>query len=189
MVLEHLLHGDSLFLRQLNCNDASESYLSWLLDSEITRNLELRFNPPQTIKELENFIDSCADSKDTLLLGIFLSKNSKHIGNIKLGPINFNHSSSEIGLLIGDRGEWGKGHGTVAIQLLTEYAFNRLDLSKLTAGCYSENFGSLKAFLKAGFSQEGCKLSQYKVGDQRQDGILLGKINPRIVNQKRMDNL
>lgn len=68
----------------------------------------------------------------------------------------------------------GRGHGALAIDLLAKYAFNSLGIVKLTAGCYAENIGSYKAFTKAGFTQEGRRVSQCVNGGQRQDVILLG---------------
>lgn len=180
MLLKNPLHGSSLVLRQLTAEDASASYLSWMWDMEVTRHLEVRFNPPKNISDLQHFIDSCAESPDTLLLGMFLPDDSGHIGNIKLGPIDRHHSSGDIGLLIGERSEWGKGHGTVAISLLAKYAFDHLGLAKLTAGCYAENLGSLNAFLKAGFQEEGRRFEQYLVNGQRHDSLLFGRINPSI---------
>ena len=40
----------------------------------------------------------------------------KHIGNIKLGPINWIHRYGDISLLIGDKDYWGKGIATEAIR-------------------------------------------------------------------------
>ena len=62
--------------------------------------------------------------------------------------------------------------------LLTEYAFTQLSIAKLTAGCYADNEGSRRAFLKAGFSEEGRRIAQWIVDGRRQDGVLLGKVNP-----------
>jgi RimJ/RimL family protein N-acetyltransferase len=178
MILRIPLHSESLVLRQLEPAEVTEKYLSWLRDPEINRYLEVRFSPPETLQELRRFVDSVNASKDSLLLGIFILPEEQHIGNIKLGPIDRNHLVADIGILIGDRDEWGKGHASVAISLLSDYAFGELGLAKLTAGYYAENQGSEKAFLRAGYAVEGKRLSQWQVGEQRQDGILLGKVNP-----------
>lgn len=173
-----LTTGKSIFLRTLGADDASATYLAWLSDPEVSQFLEVRFSPPQTVKHLQQFIEQTNASKDSLMLGIFLHSENRHIGNIKLGPIDWNHSVADIGLLLGDKTQWGKGYATVAISLITDYAFGLLKLTKLTAGCYALNEGSTKAFVRAGFVVEGRRLSQWQVGDVRQDGILLGKVNP-----------
>lgn len=180
MKLEIPLVGKSIFLRALNSKDATSQYLFWLHDPDVIRFLEIRFSSPRTVEDLAQHINSANESEDSLLLGIFLLTNSRHIGNIKLGPINRFHSTADIGLLIGERAEWGKGHASAAIELLVDYAFTKLALAKLTAGCYEKNEGSRRAFLKAGFFEEGRRVAQYLVEGKRRDGIMLGKVNPRI---------
>lgn len=178
MKLAHPLVAEHIELRSLSGADASERYLAWLSDPEVNHFLEVRFSAPKTIDELRLFIVASEGSVNELLLGIFLRADGRHIGNIKLGPIDSNHGSGDIGLLIGERSEWGKGYAATAIDLLANYAFFQLKLRKLTAGCYAENEGSRRAFLKAGFSEEGRRTGQYRVDGGRQDGLLFGRIAP-----------
>jgi ribosomal-protein-alanine N-acetyltransferase len=180
MKLESLIVGEHLILRNLSAEDATPRYLSWLSDHEVTRHLEIRFSPPRTIDDLAQFIVACNASDDTLMLGMFLRHDVRHIGNIKLGPINWQHGTAEIGLLIGQRDEWGKGHASAAIELISSHAFTGLGLAKLTAGCYAGNEGSRRAFLNAGFDEEGRRVSQWVADGQRRDGIMLGKVNPAL---------
>lgn len=182
MKADQPLVGKSIYLRSLNPDDASPAYLSWLCDPEINRYLEVRFMPSQTLAQLRDFIETTAGSNDSLLLGMFLNDDNRHIGNIKLGPVDWNHRTADIGLLVGDREQWGKSFATTAIALVSQYAFRELKLAKLTAGCYAENRGSMNAFFKAGFVQEGTKVSQWQVGERRQDGIMLGMVNPDLAN-------
>lgn len=180
MKLETPLVGEHLLLRNLDAEHATARYLSWLSDAEVTRHLEIRFALPGSVDDLAQFIASCNASGDTLMLGMFLRRDGRHIGNIKLGPINRHHGTAEIGLLIGERDEWGKGHARAGIELISGYAFNGLGLAKLTAGCYAGNEGSRRAFLNAGFAEEGRRVSQWLAEGQRLDGILLGKVNPAL---------
>ena len=120
-----------LHLRNLTQADVTESYLSWLNDPKVLRYLEVRFAKVGDLKELGAFVKTVNDSTDTLMFGIFRKDTGQHIGNIKLGPIKFDHARAEIGFLIGDR----------------------LNLAKIGAGCYETNLGSMKALLKAGFLQ------------------------------------
>ena len=171
--------GDGpLKLAQLTRADATARYLSWMHDPEVTRYLESRFSPPTELSDLVAFIEGCAASPTDLLLGMFLADTHEHIGNIKLGPINLHHGTAEIGLLIGERSCWGQGHAVRAISLLTDYAFSSLGLIKVTAGCYAANIGSTVAFQRAGFVIEGRRPLQWACDGGRQDGILLGKVNP-----------
>jgi ribosomal-protein-alanine N-acetyltransferase len=154
-------------------------YLGWLQEPEIVRYLEVRLAPPRTWQELAQYVADCNSSEDTLLLGLFLKNGATHIGNIKLGPVNPYHRQADIGLLIGEREHWGKGLAAQAIEALAEYAFTRLDIMKLTAGCYAANAASARAFEKAGFVEEGRLKSHWKTETGRDDGILLGRVRTR----------
>lgn len=178
MQLAQALGDGVLKLEQLTRDHATERYLSWMNDPEVTRYLESRFSPPARVSDLEDFILGCAASSTDLLLGIFLADTREHIGNIKLGPVNRQHATAEIGLLIGERSCWGKGYAARAIALLSDHAFSALGLVKLTAGCYAANVGSTAAFQKAGYAIEGRRIRQWACDGDRQDGILLGKVNP-----------
>lgn len=175
MKFELTLEGKGVYLRRLELVDASSSYLGWLQDSQVNSFLEVRFNPPESLNDLEAFIRNSNDDPDTLLLGIFLRDGDKHIGNIKLGPINRAHRVGDLGFLIGDKEQWGKGFATEAISLLADYGLARLGLAKITAGCYEENFGPRNALLKAGFKEEGRLLSHWEVDGSRQAGYLFGR--------------
>ena len=64
------------------------------------------------------------------MFGIFLGDEFKHVGNIKLGPINSYHKRAEIGLMIGDKSVWGKGIATKVIRMVTHFGFSELNLLK-----------------------------------------------------------
>lgn len=178
MILDQPLVCDTLELRAIDGTHATPAYLNWLRDPEVNRYLEVRFSPPPTLASLAQYIEAVRNSPKELFLGMFLPGDLEHIGNIKLGPMNRAHRTAEIGLLIGERSEWGKGHAATAISMISDYAFKDLDLCKLTAGCYSPNVGSIKSFLKAGFVQEGLRLGQWQTDGGRCDGVLLGRLRP-----------
>ena len=128
---------------------------------------------------MKKFVVKCLENNGVLFLAIVYREGNRHIGNIKLGPISWKHKNAEIGIIIGEKDCWGKGYARQAIELLSEYAFSKLKLHKLTAGCYANNIGSVKAFEKAGFVQEGRKISQYLCEGKYVDGVLLGKVGKK----------
>ena len=173
---ERKLIGDRLLLRRVRISDATSEYVSWLNDKEITRYLESRFKKP-TKKSIQSYIGSINNNPLIHFFAIIRKDNRKHIGNIKLGPLNTHHNVADIGIMIGDRQSWGKGFATEAILLLSEYAFKVLKIHKLTAGAYANNIGSIKAFLKAGFIEEGRQRAHYKYQNSYIDCVFLAKWN------------
>jgi ribosomal-protein-alanine N-acetyltransferase len=176
MISEDLETG-RILLTPLTESHVSDTYRQWLIDPEINKNLETRFDVP-TLHGLRNYVTSMRSSSDSYLFGIISKKTGAHCGNIKLGPINRHHLSASVGLIIGDQNSWGKGIATEAIDLLTGWSFSTLGLRKLTAGSYQGNVGSIRAFEKCGYQIEGTQRSQVVMADgTRGDVVLLGMTN------------
>ena len=170
------IEGRRIYLRKVCPFDVNDDYLRWMNDPEITRYLESRFFP-YSKERLEAYVTWLSDDPDNVFLAIMRKDTDTHIGNIKLGPINWIHRHADIGLVIGEKNHWGQGIATEAIRLVTEYAFNQLNLHKVTAGCYSNNIGSLKAFKKASFEQEGLLKSHCFYNGEYVDKIVLGLVH------------
>ena len=103
MIISKHLETPRLILRTMNAADASDRYLSWMRDPIINQYLESRFSLPECTQDLIAFIEYMNAAPDSLLCGIFLREDVRHIGNIKIGPVVTRHARSEIGYLIGDR--------------------------------------------------------------------------------------
>lgn len=172
------IEGERIYLRRLRAGDVSGDYLQWMNSPEINRYLELRFYQ-HSMESLHAFVAAMEEDRYNLFTGIFLKDGDRHIGNIKLGPINPYHGHADIGLLIGDRACWGKGYASEAIGILTDFAFNQVGLHRCTAGAYADNEGSSRAFEKCGYAREGILRSHWLVEGKFQDGVCLGKVNPR----------
>lgn len=171
-----ILYGERIYLRRLTENDVSEDYVRWMNDPDINQYLESRFYT-HTIESTKAFIRSVTNDNN-YQFGIFTKDENKHIGNIKVGGINLYHRYADIGFLIGEKDYWGMGIATEAIGLATDFAFNTLKLHKLWGGAYSPNVGSVKAFIKNSYEQEGIKRSQYLCNGEYVDDIMYGKVNP-----------
>ena len=171
-----------LYFRELNENDVSPKYVGWLNNPEVNRYLEVR-HTFHTIENCKSFVRSMNTSEENYLFGMFFNQGREHIGNIKIGFINSYHNRAEISLFIGADHLWGKGLATEAILRITSWGFEFIGLSKIEAGCYSENIGSLKAFLKAGYQVEGFFRCHSLIEDRRIGSFWLG-ILPHELHKK-----
>ncbi len=88
-----------IFLKELTPKDVSQSYLMWMNDYEVHQFTEQKFKK-HNIKSIIEYVKEKKKSKDEFLYGIFLKNNKEHIGNIKLGPINFIHKYADISYFI-----------------------------------------------------------------------------------------
>lgn len=91
-----------------------------------------------------------------------------------MGPIDRNHNTAEIGIMIGDQDAWGQGIGTAAVQLVMDIAREDLSLRRITAGCYKSNVGSWKAFTKAGFVIEAERPKHFLLDGLPESLLLMG---------------
>lgn len=153
----------------------TDDYVSWLNDPEVGRFLESRFAVHDKDATIA-FVRSHLDNPDSLLLGIRCHSLGRHIGNIKLGPINRMHGLAEVGIMIGAKSAWGRGIASRAIAIICAIARDQLGLRKLSAGCYVSNQGSERAFVRSGFAVEGCRPQHLVLDNRPEDLILMGKL-------------
>jgi len=170
------LSGDGIYFREVRIEDIDDSYYKWMNDAEVIKYTGSRFYPNSKAM-LGKFVDTINANRDNVFFAIIKKENNKHIGNIKLGPINWINRFGDIGIIIGEKDEWGKGFASEAIKLMVKYAFNTLNLHKLTAGYFEGNKPSSKIFLKNGFQVEGVRKNHVYVNGSYMDSYLLGCIN------------
>lgn len=176
-MLGPVLKTGRLVLRPLDPAEVGQRYVDWLADPRVNAFLETR-HVPQSLEDIRAFVAGCNASADSWLFGKFIEDGRRHIGNIKLGPVSSVYSRAEIGLLIGDPEQWGKGFGAEAIGAVTDFAFTTLNLRKVAAGCYATNEGSRKAFIANGFDEAGRRREHWLAEDAWVDDVLLEKLNP-----------
>ena len=138
---------NSIYLQELNIDDVSRDYIKWLNNYSVVRFTEQKFYK-HTIKSVKKFVIEKKKKKDEFLLGIFLSNEKIHVGNIKLGPINFIHKYAEISYFIGEKGFQNLGLGSLAIKKVCKIAKTQYKLKKLIAGVYEKNIPSKKVLEK-----------------------------------------
>jgi len=153
----------------------TEAYVSWLNTPDINQYLESRF-ATHNVETTQAFVAMTLASPNNVFFGIRSHLLNRHVGNIKLGPIDQYHGTADIGILIGDKAAWGRGVATAAINVISEIARNQLKLRKLTASCYASNGGSRRAFEKTGFVVEGMRSAQFLLNGIPEDMVLMGRI-------------
>lgn len=173
-----LIDSERIYLRGVTLEDVTDAYFHWMNDPEVIQYLESRFYP-QSRDGIRAFVQSFQGNQNNVFFAIILKEDNRHIGNIKLGAINWIHRLAEIGLIIGEKDTWGKGFATEAIRLVSDYAFKCLNLHKVSAGCYGINQGSVRAFQRAGFEVEGVRPKHMFCEGNYVDLVLLGKLNPQ----------
>ena len=164
-------------IRKLNLKkDISKKYRSWMNDYEVHKYTEQKYTK-HSLANIRKFVKKKNNSKNEFLYGIFLKKKNTtiHIGNIKIGPINFIHKNAELSYFIGEKELWGKGYAHMAIKEAIKIA-KKMGIKKLKAGCYEKNIGSKKVLEKNKFKLEGKLESEFIYKKKRVAQFLFGRI-------------
>lgn len=146
------IETERLIIHKMNKKFISEEYLSWLNDIDVKKYLELP--EKTTFQELTNYVEF-AIKENFCFWAITLKRDNKHIGNIKIDPINNKHKYGEYGILIGNKQEWGKGYAKEASIAIVDYCFEELDLRKVNLGVVEDNYPAVKMYESIGFQVEG----------------------------------
>jgi RimJ/RimL family protein N-acetyltransferase len=146
--------GKLCYLRGLTLNDATEDYLRWINDFEVTRYLEVG-RKPATIDDLREYILAGQKDSATVRFAICDKVTRQHIGNITLRQIHPVHRRADLGMMIGKKNFWGKGYATEATALTVDYGFRRLNLHSIWLGVLTSNTAAIRAYQKVGFQIDG----------------------------------
>jgi ribosomal-protein-alanine N-acetyltransferase len=152
----------------------TQEFVDQLKDVEINRYLEMRYAPPDYGQQ-STYIDYNLDSQSSLYLAVFERGTNTVIGTLRLSEIDAFHSRAQIGILIAFRQFWGKGIAQEIISSATKFAHENLGVRRMSAGCYTDNIGSKRAFEKAGYSLEGELKNYWTLGTPDQAGESTGE--------------
>ena len=164
------LESERLIYKRVSAEHVSTEYVNWINDPEVNMYLETRGN--YTLDLLKAYIEE-QYNKEVFFWAIHLKSSKKHIGNIKIDPINSKANSGEYGILMGDKINWGKGYAKEASFAIIKYCFEQLKLSKITLGVIEDNKNAVSLYKKMGFTIDEIKTN-------------VGTYNNKISNALRM---
>lgn len=173
--------GGRIFLRRLTSDDVSQDYLSWFQDETVIEFLDSR---RLTRESVIDYIEAGAASKQHYMYGIFDKDSGRHIGNVKVGPIQWNHLVSDLVCVIGAREFWGKGVAKEAIRLGNRVAFDVHGMRKVSGGIASGNIGSIKAYTGADWVIEATMKGHHLINGEPQDRVVVSCFNPDFFPQE-----
>ena len=151
MIAEYI-ESDRLEFHPICLEHCTSEYVSWLNDPIIYQYLET--GGGYTLQMLSEYLENVM-KKPILFWGIHIKSSRKHIGNIKIHPINNRHGFGEYGILLGDKHEWGKGYAKEASIAIIDYCFEKYNLRKINLGVVAENLPAVHLYKSLGFEIEG----------------------------------
>ena len=145
-----------------------------MLDTKPARPLSL----DQVKKQYEAIEKEIDEDKNLVFFAIHTLSSEQAeerlIGFAKLFWIEWAHGNSFVQIGIGDPADWNKGFGSDALSMVIRFAFNELNLFRLTARIPAYNLAALALFRNAGFVEEVRRRDAFQRDGKRWDDIHLG---------------
>lgn len=163
---------ERLYLCPFTGSDITADYIRWLNDPEVVRFSNQRFrhhDEESCLAYLRSFADS-----DNLFLAIRLCDDKRLIGTMT-AYVSAQHGTADMGLLIGERGLWGRGFGLEAWNLLLGHLLRDCKLRKITAGTLRCNVGMTRIMERSGMRLEAVRSQQEMVDGEAQDVLYFAK--------------
>ena len=148
-----MIYGEKVLLRALTRSDLPR-LVQWRNDPEVKALLG-GWSFPISPEQEEKWLAQVYDDRDTCRLAIQRLDTEVHIGNIGLYQIDWKNRKAEYAILIGDRGSWGQGFGLDATRALLDFAFNEMNLHRISLEVLAQHKRAIRLYEKAGFRVEG----------------------------------
>jgi len=155
MVLQ-LFEGDKIRFAAFDAEQDAPIFSKWTHDPEYMRLTE--YDParplaPFHVKKKFEEMEKEAHG-DFYFFVLRLKEDDRAIGFAQIQWIEWNHGNAHFNMGIGSPEDRHKGYGSEALQMLLRYAFEEMNLYRLTCNTFEYNTGAQAFLTKHGFSCE-----------------------------------
>lgn len=144
------INGYKINLKPFSKDLISNKYLDWMNNKDTTKFID-KAKDDITLHDLNIFAESMIYSEYDYFFAIMDKKKQCHIGNVRLGPIDFNLMKSNFGILIGDKSYHGCGVATEVLKLIKYFGFNYLQLNQIHFPVVKEHSAAMRLYAKTNF--------------------------------------
>lgn len=170
-----LLTGKLVRLGAVDPEEFARANSRWERDSEFHRLSDTIPAQAFSIPRFRRFIESQLDrDPPAVLFHIYTLADHRLIGVVGLGGISWSHGDCWVGIVLGERADWGRGYGTDAMAILLRFAFTELNLHRVGLSVFSYNPRAIRSYEKLGFQYEGCARQAIRRDGQYWNEIFMG---------------
>ena len=175
-----ILESERLILKPLNLSFLSQKYVNWMNDVDV--NKFLMSGGDYSLEKLKIFLTE-VEKEDILFWAILIKNECKHIGNIKIDPVELKHSICEYGIMMGDKTEWSKGYAKEASKLVIDYCFINLNLRKMNLGVVESNTKAISLYEKLNFNIEGKLINHISLNGKYVNILRMSLFNENFIDK------
>jgi RimJ/RimL family protein N-acetyltransferase len=171
-----LFQGELVRLAAVNPETDSKLFATWARDAEYLRMLDTSPVRQWSEKQYKKWFkeDLEKENRDEFLFLIRTLENDKAIGFIELDGVHWSHGDAYVGIGIGEREYWSKGYGTDAMNVILRFAFDELNLHRVSLNVFEYNQRAVRSYEKVGFVVEGCERQFLRRAGRRWDMVFMG---------------
>ena len=133
------------------------------MDTVYTRLLEGDPVTPPSVKEARERLERVPD-EHFRIFAVHTLEDDKPIGHVILLRIDHRNSDTWVGIGMGEPDYRGKGYGTDAMKVILRYAFQELNMHRVSLDAARANAWAIRSYEKCGFVHEGrTRGTEYRV--------------------------
>lgn len=153
-----LFEGQDIVFGPIDYETHPEIESKWTHDAEFMRLMEIKpirpLSPEMVKKQYESIEKEMDEDKNLYYFTLRTRETNQFIGKAAIEWINWTNGNGFLRLGIGESGYLHKGYGSQALKMLLRFAFNELNLYRVTAVVPAYNEGAMRLFQKFGFVEE-----------------------------------
>lgn len=148
-----IAHG-SVYLRAAERDDMVR-FVAWINDNRTSRTLG--FRAPISIPMEEAWFERMVadQGKGGYVFTVCLLADDRPIGSVSLMNLDLVNGSAGLGIMIGEPGDRGRGHGTDTLEAIIAFGFDSLRLERIWLDVFDFNPGARRVYERVGFKHEG----------------------------------
>ena len=154
ILLADMFAGELVHLTPFNRDDLP-TLTGWYNDYEVARMMDDDEITLKTSDAQEVWYHRITTDKSTYPFAIRTLTDDQLLGECLLHSLNASRRYATVGIVIGDKSQWGKGYGTDAMRVLLRYAFLELNLNRVQLWVFDYNERGIRSYEKCGFVREG----------------------------------
>ena len=128
---------------------------------------------PMTIEEAETWVKKLSTHPSAWVI----EHDGKFIGEVRLDGIDEHDKRASLAIGIYDPKLLGIGLGSEAIRLCLNYAFDVINLHRISARVLASNERAIRCYQKCGFVEEGREREAALINGNWQDDLIMGVLN------------
>jgi RimJ/RimL family protein N-acetyltransferase len=167
-----ILTGSLARLTAVDPDTDAEIIARWSHDSQFWRLAHTVPAYPELARQRKQHIED--HGLDLQSFAIRALSDDRLIGLIGLYTIFQLQREAFMGIHIGEREFWGQGYGTDALRVLLRYAFDELNLQRVSLSFLEGNERAMRSYEKCGFRLEGRERYAWAYDGRRWDEIYMG---------------